>query len=135
MRTVLATVGHHARGLGVGIGWISLSLEFALTLAPSKTADLLGWGDRKHLARAIGAADLVVGTGLLLSPRPSRWMLARTVLNVVIAGAYAGALSAGTSGRRRAIGGVCMMGALTANDYYLSGRLREIEASYNPTAT
>ena len=42
-------------------------------------------------------------------------MLARTLLNVVI-------------------GGVCLMSALTANDYYLSRRLREIEASYNPTA-
>ena len=135
MRTALATVGHHARGLGVGIGWIILSLGLALTLAPRKTGNLLGWEDRKNLARVIGAADLVVGTGLLLSPRPSRWMLARTLLNVVIGGAYAGVLWAGTYGRGRAIGGVCMMGALTANDYYLSGRLREIEASYNPTAT
>ena len=61
-------------------------------------------------------------------------MLARTSLNVVIGGADAGVLSAGTSGRRRAIGGVCTMSALTANDYYLSRRLRELEASYNPTA-
>ncbi|HZF59608.1 MAG TPA: hypothetical protein VEZ19_14190 [Rubrobacter sp.] len=50
----------------------SLSLGFALTFAPSKTADLLGWGDREHLARVIGAADLVGGTGLLLFPRPLR---------------------------------------------------------------
>ncbi len=95
---------------------------------------MLGWGDRGHLARVVGAADLVAGTGLLLSPRPSRWMLARTLLNVVIDGAYAGVLSAATRGRGRTIGGVCMMSALTANDYYLSRRLRKIEASYNPTA-
>ena len=135
MRTALATIGYRARMLGIGIGWISLSLGLALTLAPRKTADLLGWGDKEHLARVIGAADLVVGTGLLISPRSSRWMLARTLLNLVIGGAYAGVLSAGTPRRGCAIGGVCMMGVLTANDYYLSRHLREIEASYNPTAT
>jgi hypothetical protein len=134
MRTALAAIDHRARGLGVGIGWLSLSLGIGLTLAPRKFAGLLGWGDRVHLARVIGAADLVVGTGLLLSRHPSRWMLARTLLNVVIGSAYARVLSAGTPRRGRAIGGVCVMSALTANDYYLSRLLREIEASYNPTA-
>ncbi|HEX2729236.1 MAG TPA: hypothetical protein VHM16_05740 [Rubrobacteraceae bacterium] len=131
MRIALAKIG--ARGLGAGIGWISLSLGLALTLAPRKTAGFLGWRDRERLARAIGVADLVVGTGLLVSARPSRWMLARTLLNVVIGGAYAGILAAGAPERRRAIGGVCLMGALTANDYFLSRCLWEIEASYNPT--
>lgn len=135
MRAALALVRHHARTLGVGIGWVSLSLGLALTLAPRKTAGLLGWEDREHLARVVGVADLIVGTGLLLSRRPSRWMLARTLLNVVIGGAYAGVLWAGTPGRRRAISGVCTMSALTANDYYVSRCLLESEASYNPTVT
>lgn len=100
MRAALALVRHHARTLGVGIGWVSLSL--GLALAPRKTAGLFGWEDREHLARVVGVADLIVGTGLLLSRRPSRWMLARTLLNVVIGGAYTGVLWAGTSGRRRA---------------------------------
>ena len=127
MSTGLAAIDHRARGLGVGIAWISLTLGIALTLAPRKTAGLLGWGGRVHLARVVGAADLVVGTGLLLSRHPSRWVLARTLLNVVIGGAYTGLLVSGAPGRGCAIGGVCMMSALTAND------LREIEASYNPT--
>ena len=54
------------------------------------------------------------------------------LFNVVIGGVYAWVLSAATSGR--AIGGVCTMSTLTANNYYLSRRLRELEASYNPTA-
>ena len=114
MRTGLAAIDHRARGLGVGIAWISLSLGSALTLASRKTAGLLGWGSRMHLARVVGVADLVVGTGLLLSRHPSRWMLARTLLSAVIGGAYAGVLLAGTLGRGRAIGGVCMMSALPA---------------------
>jgi hypothetical protein len=61
-------------------------------------------------------------------------MLARTLLNVVIGGVYAWVLSAATPVRGSAIGSVWTMSALTANDYYLSRRLRELEASYNPTA-
>ncbi len=135
MRIALAKIGDHALGLGSGIGWISLSLGLALTVASRKTAGFLGWGGRERLARVIGGADLVVGTGLLVSTRPSRWMLARTLLNVVIGGTYAGVLAGGTPERGRAIGGVCLMSVLTANDYLLSRRLREIEASYNHAAT
>ena len=131
MRIALATIGYPARGLSVGIGPSASPSDSPSRLRPARPRAC--W-DGEHLARVVGAADMVVGTGLLLSPRPSRWMLARTLLNVVIGGADAGVLSAGTSGRRRAIGGVCTMGALTANDYYLSRRLREIEASYNPRA-
>lgn len=135
MRVARAKSGERARGLGTGIGWISLSLGLALTLAPRKTAGFLGWSGRERLARTIGAADLVVGTRLLVSTRPARWMHARTLLNVVIGGAYAGVLAGGTSERGRAIFGVCLMSALTANDYSLSRRLREIEAPYNHVAT
>lgn len=70
-----------------------------------------------HLALVVGVADLVVGTGLLLSRHPSRWMLARMLLNVVIGGAYAGVLFSGRPGRGRGIGGVFTTSALTANAY------------------
>lgn len=77
------------RLMSVGIGWVSLLLGVALTLAPREANTLLGWDGRERLARVIGAADLIVGTGLLVSRRPSRWMLGRTLLNVVIGGFYA----------------------------------------------
>lgn len=102
MSTAPAAVGHRGvRGLGLGIGGICLSLGLALTLTPRRTAGSLGWGDKELLARVIGAADTVVGTGLLLSAHPSRWMPVRNLLNVVIGGAYAaGVLSTGTCDRR-----------------------------------
>jgi hypothetical protein len=73
MRTALAKIGYRARGHGIGIGWISLSLGLALTLAPRKIAGLLGCGERELLARAVGVADLIVGTGLLISRRVGCW--------------------------------------------------------------
>ncbi len=80
-------------------------------------------------------ADLVVGMGLLLSPRRSRWMLARASLNGMIALIYARALADATPRRKRTVGGVCLMAGLTVNDYLLSQRLREAEASYNLAST
>ncbi len=84
------------------IGWISLGMGFALTLATLRSAALLGWGTRGRLARAIGASDLIVGLGLLLDRRRSRWMVARAVLNAVLAGSYARVLAVETPRQTRA---------------------------------
>ena len=116
------------RGLAAGIGWISLGMGLALTLAPGRSAEFFGWEDRVALARVIGACDLIVGTGLLSGRRRSRWMLARAVLNVVLAGSYARVLADGTARRNRAGGGLVVMSVLTAVDYSLSRRLRGADA-------
>ncbi len=121
--------------LSTGIGWISLGIGAALTLAPRGSAGFLGWGSRERSARFVGAADLVIGTGLLVGSHRSRWMLARALLNVVIALIYAQALVNRALRRRRVVGGVFLMTGLTVNDYYLSRRLREAEASYNLLGT
>lgn len=110
------------------VGWISLGIGLVLTLAPLRSAAFLGWGDRKGLARAIGASDLVVGTGLLLDRRRSRWMSARALLNAVLAASYARVL-AETPRRTRARGGLIAMVGLTVFDYSLSRFLREAETS------
>ena len=133
MKAVLSRLDPHAQRLPIGIGWISLGIGLALTRAPVGTAKFLGWERRERSARLVGAADLIIGTGLLMSPRRSRWMLARATLNAVIGAIYARALADSTPRRKRAVGGVCLMIGLTANDYLLSRRLRTAEASYNLT--
>lgn len=126
-----AKLDDHVQGLCTGVGWISLGLGTALTLAPRGTADLLGWDRRERSARFVGAADLVIGTGLLVGSHRSRWMLARTLLNAVIALIYARALADGTPRRGRALGGVSLMTVLNINDCYLSRCLEATEPSYN----
>lgn len=118
-----------AQGMALGIGWISLGIGLALTLAPGRSAALLGWEDREDLARVIGAGDLIIGTGLLADRSRPRWMLARAFLNVVLAGSYARVLADGTARRRRAGGGLVLMAVLTVVDYSLSRRLRGGAAS------
>ncbi|MDQ3317694.1 MAG: hypothetical protein M3522_10240 [Actinomycetota bacterium] len=82
------------------------------------------WEDREGLARVIGACDLIVGTGLLADRRRPRWMLARTFLNLVLAGSYARVLAGGPARPRRAGGGLVSMAVLTLVDYSLSRLLR-----------
>lgn len=118
-----------ARGLALGVGWISLLLGLVLTLAPRRSAAFLGWEDREGLARVIGASDLVVGMGLLSDRRRARWMLARAFLNVVLAGSYARVLADGTARRKRAVGGLVLMAALAGVDYSLSRLVQRVDAS------
>ena len=127
---VLRNVDVHKHELAAGVGLVSLGIGLALSFAPDRTAALIGWGERVRLARVIGAADLVVGLGLLLGRRRSEWMVARALLNAVMAFIYAWVLAKGTPERGRVIGGLGLMSALTANDYLLSLRLRDTGISY-----
>lgn len=109
-----------ARGLAVGAGWVSLGMRLALTLVPCRSAAFLGWGGQEPLTRVIGVSDLVVGMGLLLGRSRSRWMMARAMLNAVIALVYARALTTRTPERRRVTGGMGLMIGLTFVDFSLS---------------
>ena len=117
------------RVLALGIGWISLGIGLALTLAPLKSASFLGMGDLKGSARVFGAVDLIVGTGLLPGRRRSRWMSARALLNAVLAVGYARILAVEKPPPMRARGGLIAMICLTVFDYTLSRRLRGTVAS------
>jgi hypothetical protein len=87
---VLRKVDVHKHELAAGVGLVSLGIGVALSFAPERTAALVGWGGRARLARVVGAADLVVGLGLLLGRRRrSEWMVARAFLNAVMASIYA----------------------------------------------
>jgi hypothetical protein len=111
--------------LATGVGWVSLVLGVAMTLDPRGSANLLGWADREGHSRLVGAADLVLGAGLLLGRRRAGWLLARALLNAAICLVYLRVL---TQGRARAGGaGAGLMAALTVFDYSLSRRLRGME--------
>ncbi len=110
--------------LPTGVGWVSLGLGVAMTLDPRRSADILGWADRERLTRLVGAADVILGTGLLLGRR-ARWMLARALLNAAIGLVYARVLAEGRPWRGRAGAGAGLTIVLTLFDYSLSRRLRE----------
>jgi mannose-6-phosphate isomerase-like protein (cupin superfamily) len=119
-------VDGRARELAAVVGWVSLGMGLALTLAPRASAASLGWGDRMRLTRAVGVADLIVGPALLLSRSRARWMLARALMNVVLSAVYAWVLATGTPRPGRAAGGIVGMSVLALTDYLLARRLRNI---------
>ena len=124
----LEQIDGRVRELTTAVGWVSLGMGLALTLAPRRSAillGLLGRDERVGLARAVGVADLVIGPALLLSRYRARWMLARAILNAVIALIYARdarALKNRTPWRKRAVGGAVGMSVLTLTDYFLARR-------------
>jgi hypothetical protein len=96
---VLPKADVRAHGRAVFVGWVSLAAGTPLMLVPDKSAGLMGWEEQGRLARLVGAADLMVGVGLL-SSRAQRWqwMLARAILNAIIALICVGALARGPLG-------------------------------------
>lgn len=114
----------HVQELSVVVGWVSLGMGLLLTLAPRTGVALLGWGDRVSLARVVGAADLLIGPGLLFDRRRRpRWMQARALLSAGIAVIYAWILSKPSQRSRRAAVMLGLMAAVTTTDYSLSRRL------------
>lgn len=123
----LRKADERAREFAVVVGLVSLGVGIALTLAPRSSAASLGWGSRTRLARAVGAADLIVGPALLFSRSRAQWMLARALMNAALSGVYAWVLATGTPRRGRALGGLVGMSALAFTDYFMARRLRSVE--------
>ncbi|GAC1549629.1 MAG: hypothetical protein NVS2B7_25650 [Herpetosiphon sp.] len=91
------------------IGAVSAALGLALLGAPRRSAAILGFGGAPPLLRAIGIADLVIGTGLLRGERRLRWMCARSSLNVALIGLYGWTLLREHGARRTQVGLVQML--------------------------
>jgi hypothetical protein len=125
---VLPKADVRAHGRANVVGWVSLAAGTPLMLVPDKSAELMGWEDRGRLARLVGAADLIVGAGLLSSRAQRwRWMLARVLVNALIAFICVRALARGTSRRGRTVGIAAAMSGLIVMDYRLARRLRDAQ--------
>lgn len=105
--------------LVAGVGYISLGMGLGLTLFPKAGQKALGWENHRLLTRVVGAGDLILGTGLLLDGKKSRWMLARSLLNLVIISTYARVLASEVPRRKRVISGSGMMAVPAVVDYLL----------------
>ena len=72
-----------AETAAVQVGVISVAIGAALLAAPRRVGPLAGLGPRAALA--VGAADAVVGAGILAGRPRSAWMVGRAATNVGIA--------------------------------------------------
>jgi hypothetical protein len=86
-------VAPSAHAVARGLGWFSIALGLAETLAPRAMARWLGMEGRETLLRAYGLRELAVGAGILAvsDPTPLVWgRVAGDTLDIATLGAYAG---------------------------------------------
>lgn len=105
------------------VGGVTLTMGVGLTAAPSRSAAVLGLGERSTWVRTLGLVDLVMAPGLLRGRPRWPWMAARAALNLVIAENYR-RRARRTGGSARASGGAVAMAALTVVDGALAVVLR-----------
>lgn len=98
-----------------GAGLVTAIVGTALVVAPARADAALGLGLSPMPARALGIADVVLAPGLLRGRPRWPWMVVRTVLNAVVAWAYAAA-SRRPGGHRRARRGALAMTVLVVVD-------------------
>ena len=66
------------------LGWFGIALGIAEVLAPRRTAALMGTPPRSTNALpALGAREIASGVGILASGRPTGWLWARVLGDVI----------------------------------------------------
>lgn len=109
--------------LARGIGWLSVGVGLSFMLAPETTAVGFGMGRRKRLGLFLGAKDLAIGAGLLRSPDPKPWLLARSLSDAQDAALLLAGIASGAFPRRKAAFGLAVATGLCAASYALARRL------------
>jgi uncharacterized membrane protein len=100
------------------LGWLSIGLGLAQTVAPDTVARLIGADTdarTRSIMRTVGARELISGFGILSRDRPARWMQARVAGDVMDLALLVGALQSRNGDRNRttaAILGILGVGAL-----------------------
>lgn len=106
------------------IGWASLGLTLASVVAPDALGKAFGLGERRKLIRALGARDLIVGSGLAFARNPAPWLRARFVSEVFDAVFHGGGALADVFNSRRALPIAAGAAAVAILDYVLLRKLQ-----------
>jgi hypothetical protein len=101
------------------IGWGSLGFALASAVAPDRLGRALGIGERRVLARTLGARDLVIGIGLVAARDPAPWLRARLAADVADAALHVLGAESGAFARNRALVVGCAAAAVAALDVVL----------------
>jgi uncharacterized membrane protein len=123
--------GHAAPRLPRAIGWSSVGMGAAQLAAPAAIARVLGLapGQRASTAaRIMGAANLAIGTSLIVRPRRGSSMWARVAGDAIGLGLLAWAARDERASSRRVATAMAACGAVLALDAYAGRRLRRAHA-------
>jgi uncharacterized membrane protein len=111
------------------LGWFSVGLGTAQLGAPRMMCRLVGAGDSGRgfaVMRALGARELVQGLGILVRPRPTRWMWSRVIGDALDLSLLGLVLVTGRH-RGRTILALANVAAVTAPDVFEARHLSRLE--------
>ncbi len=107
------------------LGWVSIGAGLAVGAAPRPMLNAFGIRARPNLGRLLGARDLVIGTGLLLSHNKVAWCRARGVADALDVALIAGGAAVGAFRKDRAQIGVASGASFSALSFWLARRLAQ----------
>jgi hypothetical protein len=87
-----------------GLGIFSVALGGAEMMAPNEIARLIGIEDQPALVRAFGAREVATGIGILKNSRPTPWLWARVVGDLIDLAALASLPTRSDRGASRRLG-------------------------------
>ncbi len=102
-----------------GLGWFSLGLGLVEFLAPRSLARPLGMEGQSSLLQTYGVREIIAGLGILMSRRPTAWLWARALGDVLDMATVAPKLGSRDATVQKATGLAALaIGAVAALDVY-----------------
>jgi uncharacterized membrane protein len=109
--------------LAKGLGWFSIGLGLAETVAPGGVARLAGLPQRRGMLRTFGVREIGSGVGILSERRPTTWVWSRVVGDVLDLAALAAAFASPRARRGRVAAATAAVAGVTALDVLCARRL------------
>ncbi|MBW3552695.1 MAG: SRPBCC family protein [Gemmatimonadetes bacterium] len=126
-------------GLARVLGWFSIGLGVAQTLAPDTLTRLVGavpTETTRNTMRAVGAREIITGIGILANPDPSEWVKARIAGDAMDLSLLGRSLGNGerdrTAGAMVAVLGAAALDLNAARRLGSSSRAREVQTPRDP---
>lgn len=126
-------------GLARALGWFSIGLGLAQTLAPDTMTRLVGAVPSeasRNTMRAVGAREIITGIGILANPDPSEWVKARIAGDAMDLSLLGRSMGSGerdrTTGAMLAVLGAAALDLNAARRLGSSSRAREVETPRDP---
>ena len=114
-------------GLAGFLGWFSIGLGLAETLAPERVAEWLGMEDWSDLIRAYGVRELAAGMGVLSQEHPTPWVWARVVGDALDLATLSARLTPGNPKRRNVGIAIAAVAGVTVLDVICGRQLARHE--------
>jgi uncharacterized membrane protein len=108
------------RTMAKALGWFSIGLGLAESMAPRRMAKATGLDGRSGLMPVLGLREITSGIGILATEKPSGWLQSRVAGDIMDLAVLASAFPSSKANRNRLAVSAAMVAGVTALDYICS---------------